>query len=67
MSSWGCPHEDDGKCARVNHVPCDAGMKGCVLFGRFVWADERKNRGNGATPGNATEPPPEAKNKSGAS
>ena len=44
MSSWGCPHEQDGKCARVNDLPCDVGMKGCVLFGRFVWADESKNR-----------------------
>lgn len=44
MSSWGCPHEQDGKCARVNNVRCDPGMKGCVLFGRFVWADESKNR-----------------------
>lgn len=44
MSSWGCPHERDGKCARVNGQPCDPGMKGCVLFGRFVWADESKNR-----------------------
>lgn len=44
MSSWGCPHEIDGKCARINDVPCDPGMKGCVLFGRFVWADDTKNR-----------------------
>jgi len=44
MSSWGCPHEQNGKCARVNDLPCDPGMKGCVLFGRFVWADEGKNR-----------------------
>lgn len=44
MSSWGCPHEIHGKCSRVNNQPCDPGMKGCVLFGRFVWADENKNR-----------------------
>lgn len=44
MSSWGCPHEVNGKCRRVNNLPCDPGMKGCVLFGRFVWADESKNR-----------------------
>ena len=44
MSSWGCPHEVKGKCARVNNLPCDPGMKGCVLFGRFRWADESKNR-----------------------
>jgi hypothetical protein len=44
MSSWSCPHELNGKCRRVNNLPCDPGMKGCVLFGRFRWADESKNR-----------------------
>jgi len=59
MSSWGCPHEQDGKCARVNDLPCDPGMKGCVLYGRFVWADESKNRPGGAGRGNRQEPSPE--------
>jgi len=44
MSAWGCPHEADGKCLRVNNLPCDIGMKGCVLFGRFRFADPEKNR-----------------------
>jgi len=44
MSSWGCPHEHDGKCQKVNDLPCEPGMKGCVLFGRFVWGDQSKNR-----------------------
>lgn len=44
MSSWGCPHECSGNCARVNDLPCDPGMKGCVLFGRFRFADPNKNR-----------------------
>ncbi len=44
MTSWGCPHELNGKCGHVNNMPCNPGMKGCVLFGRFVWADESKNR-----------------------
>jgi len=44
MSSWGCPHEIKGKCSRVNDIPCDLGMKGCVLFGRFRFADDSKNR-----------------------
>ncbi len=43
MSSWGCPHEHDGKCQKVNDLPCEPGMKGCVLFGRFVWGDQSKN------------------------
>jgi hypothetical protein len=44
MSGWGCPHEVDNKCQRVNNLPCDPGMKGCVLFGRFRFADDTKNR-----------------------
>jgi len=58
MSSWGCPHEQDGKCARVNNVRCDPGMKGCVLFGRFVWADESKNRPRIVVQDYKPEPPP---------
>lgn len=59
MSSWGCPHEIDGKCARINNLPCDPGMKGCVLFGRFVWADDSKNRTPKAEHGNNPENSPE--------
>ncbi|GAB4117842.1 MAG: hypothetical protein Fur0026_06490 [Sideroxydans sp.] len=44
MGGWGCPHEVDGKCQKVLNLPCDIGMKGCVLAGRFRFADERKNR-----------------------
>ncbi|MBK9161450.1 MAG: hypothetical protein IPM27_07770 [Nitrosomonadales bacterium] len=44
MSGWGCPHEDDGKCQKVLNKPCDIGMKGCVLAGRFRFADDSKNR-----------------------
>jgi len=44
MSGWGCPHEVNGKCQRVKNLPCDIGMKGCVLFGRFRFADDSKNR-----------------------
>lgn len=39
MASWGCPHEIDGKCTRINGLPCDPGMKGCVLAGRYVFAN----------------------------
>ncbi|MBE0616278.1 MAG: hypothetical protein IH604_21630 [Burkholderiales bacterium] len=42
--SWGCPHELNDKCAKVNMIACDPGMKGCVLYGRFVFANEEKNR-----------------------
>ena len=44
MSSWGCPHESNGVCRRVNMLPCDPGMKGCVLYGRFVFSNPAKNR-----------------------
>lgn len=44
MSSWGCPHEANGVCLKVNQVPCDPGMKGCVLYGRFVFSNPAKNR-----------------------
>lgn len=44
MGSWGCPHEIDGRCQRVKGRDCDPGMKGCILFGRFVWSNEAKNR-----------------------
>ena len=50
MSSWGCPHEWKGYCQRVSGRECDPGMKGCVLFGRFRWADESKNRPRSASP-----------------
>jgi len=43
MSSWGCPHDLNGQCQRVLGRPCEPGMKGCVLFGRFTFADESKN------------------------
>lgn len=41
--SWGCPHEINDKCSKVNDVPCDPGMKGCVLYGRYVFANDEKN------------------------
>jgi len=43
-SNWGCPHEVDGKCLHVESRPCDPGMKGCVLSGRFLFSNPEKNR-----------------------
>ncbi len=43
MSSWGCPHEENGVCRKVSMLPCDPGMKGCVLYGRFVFSNPAKN------------------------
>lgn len=59
MSSWGCPHEIDGKCQRVLNRPCDIGMKGCVLAGRFKFADPSKNRIRNPTDNSASQPAPE--------
>ncbi|MBF0186984.1 MAG: hypothetical protein HQL50_03560 [Magnetococcales bacterium] len=44
---WGCPHEEDGKCRKVDMRICDPGMKGCVLAGRFVFSNASKNRPGG--------------------
>jgi len=41
---WGCPHEVRGKCQRVKGRPCDPGMKGCILYGRFEFSNPEKNR-----------------------
>ncbi len=41
--SWGCPHEIDDRCTKINNLPCNPGMKGCELAGRFRFVDESKN------------------------
>jgi hypothetical protein len=67
MGSWGCPHEENGVCQKVNKLPCDPGMKGCVLHGRFAFSDPAKNRaakpdarnkaeGNGDRPSSSRQP-----------
>ena len=40
---WGCPHEVNDRCLKINKLPCDPGMKGCELYGRYRFADESKN------------------------
>ena len=46
MASWGCPHEINGKCSKINDLNCDPGMKGCVLAGRyfFLSSDDKNQR-----------------------
>jgi hypothetical protein len=39
----GCPHEVDGRCSKINDLPCDPGMKGCELYGRYAFFDDSKN------------------------
>jgi hypothetical protein len=41
---WGCPHEVSGACSKVNNLPCDPGMKGCELYGRYKFFDASKNQ-----------------------
>lgn len=42
--AWSCPHEEDGLCNKVARKPCDPGMKGCVLAGRYAFFnDDAKN------------------------
>ncbi len=38
MAGWGCPHEDEGWCRRLNR-DCEPGIPGCVLRGRVHFAD----------------------------
>lgn len=40
---WGCPHEVDGLCSKIRNLPCDPGMKGCELYGRYAFFDAGKN------------------------
>jgi len=54
---WGCPHEVDDKCNKINNLPCDPGMKGCVLAGRFVFANEDKNKRLREQSAHKNEPP----------
>ena len=44
---WGCPNEVNGTCLHIKGRACDPGMKGCVLFGRFVFSNASKNRPGG--------------------
>jgi len=50
MGSWGCPHEVNGICQKVNKLACDPGMKGCVLYGRFVFSNPAKTGRSNLTP-----------------
>lgn len=43
MSGWSCPHDLEGICQRVQGALCDPGMRGCVLHGKVVFADEAMN------------------------
>lgn len=40
---WSCPHETNGRCGKVKELPCEPGMKGCELYGRYAFFDGSKN------------------------
>lgn len=60
MSGWSCPHEETGRCTRVAGRPCDPGMKGCILAGRFRFTNPGKNRDGAAPLGEVGEDEAEA-------
>ena len=37
--AWSCPHLSDDFCTRVGGRPCQPGMRGCVLHGRYTIFD----------------------------
>jgi hypothetical protein len=43
MSAWGCPHDLDGICQRVNGAVCEPGMRGCELEGKVRFARDEMN------------------------
>jgi hypothetical protein len=55
MSGWSCVHDDNGTCTRVAGRPCDPGMKGCILAGRFRFTNPAKNRPPPITSGQVEE------------
>lgn len=62
---WGCPHEVDDRCSKVGDLPCNPGMKGCTLAGRFRFANDEKNvRFYEKQARRAGEPPPPAGDES---
>ncbi len=48
---WGCPHEDEGLCAKRDEE-CDPGASGCVLEERFEAGDGgiMRKKGSNDTP-----------------
>ena len=54
---WGCPHEVNDHCTHVSNLPCDPGMKGCVLYGRYRFANEDKNERYWEKQARETKPP----------
>lgn len=43
MSAWGCPHDANGICQRVQGAYCSPGMRGCEIEGKVRFADPAMN------------------------
>ncbi len=39
MSSWGCPHQLNEICQKVQGAYCRPGMRGCILAGKVTFHD----------------------------
>jgi len=57
MSGWGCVHEIQEHCTRLGNRPCDPGMKGCILAGRFRFFNPAKNRTRESDRDESSHPP----------
>ncbi|MBA3904346.1 MAG: hypothetical protein C0522_11865 [Rhodocyclaceae bacterium] len=57
MSSWSCPHDDNGVCMRVSGAVCDPGMRGCVLHGKYIFANQDPNAPRKPVPARRKEEP----------
>jgi hypothetical protein len=53
--SWGCPHEVDGLCQRVNGAICEPGMRGCAIDGKVTFPDGRPHLPRWPSPRDARE------------
>ena len=41
--AWGCPHDLNGVCQRVQGAVCEPGMRGCVMEGKVRFARDEMN------------------------
>jgi len=61
--SWGCPHELDGLCQKVNGALCEPGMRGCVLDGKVTFPDDRPHLPRWPTKDGRPPSPPREPNR----
>lgn len=61
MSNWGCPHDANGICQRVQGAVCAPGMRGCELEGKVRFANPELNLPRKPVRAEPTSPPDELK------